>query len=167
MVREAGVEPARPEWTLEPESSESTNSTTRAYCGFSTARLSYHKNLRLSTIFYKKSKESMVSRKLHVILHCWTCICRKTCYNTFCASIRCDPLPVDNKHLCLGEEEMEIDLRTPTAEASRWNTLSPEEKIVQLYENQKNMLEMFLKRNAITRQQYDKGIRALETHMHA
>jgi hypothetical protein len=74
---------------------------------------------------------------------------------------------VDNKHLCLGEEEMEIDLRTPTAEASRWNTLSPEEKIVQLYENQKNMLEMFLKRNAITRQQYDKGIRALETHMHA
>ena len=69
--------------------------------------------------------------------------------------------------MCLGEEEMEIDLRTPTAEASHWNTLSPEEKIVQLYENQKNMLEMFLKRNAITRQQYDKGIRALETHMHA
>ena len=31
MVREAGVEPARPEWTLEPESSESANSTTRAY----------------------------------------------------------------------------------------------------------------------------------------
>ena len=30
LVREAGVEPARPEWTLEPESSESTNSTTRA-----------------------------------------------------------------------------------------------------------------------------------------
>ena len=31
MVREAGLEPARPEWTLEPESSESANSTTRAY----------------------------------------------------------------------------------------------------------------------------------------
>ena len=31
VVREAGVEPARPEWTLEPESSESANSTTRAY----------------------------------------------------------------------------------------------------------------------------------------
>ena len=31
LVREAGVEPARPEWTLEPESSESANSTTRAY----------------------------------------------------------------------------------------------------------------------------------------
>ena len=30
LVREAGLEPARPEWTLEPESSESTNSTTRA-----------------------------------------------------------------------------------------------------------------------------------------
>ena len=26
-----GLEPARPEWTLEPESSESANSTTRAY----------------------------------------------------------------------------------------------------------------------------------------
>ena len=31
LVREAGLEPARPQWTLEPESSESTNSTTRAY----------------------------------------------------------------------------------------------------------------------------------------
>ena len=30
VVREAGLEPARPEWTLEPESSESANSTTRA-----------------------------------------------------------------------------------------------------------------------------------------
>ena len=31
LVREAGREPARPQRTLEPESSESTNSTTRAY----------------------------------------------------------------------------------------------------------------------------------------
>ena len=31
MVREGGLEPPRPEWTLEPESSESANSTTRAY----------------------------------------------------------------------------------------------------------------------------------------
>ena len=31
MVGEAGLEPARPQWTLEPESSESTNSTTRPY----------------------------------------------------------------------------------------------------------------------------------------
>ena len=34
MVREAGLEPARPEWTLEPESSESANSTTRAFAVF-------------------------------------------------------------------------------------------------------------------------------------
>ena len=34
MVREAGLEPARPEWTLEPESSESANSTTRAFGSF-------------------------------------------------------------------------------------------------------------------------------------
>ena len=38
VVREAGVEPARPEWTLEPESSESANSTTRAYVGRSPER---------------------------------------------------------------------------------------------------------------------------------
>ena len=31
LVGEAGLEPARPEWTLEPESSESANSTTRAH----------------------------------------------------------------------------------------------------------------------------------------
>ncbi len=30
LVHEAGLEPARPKWTLEPESSESANSTTRA-----------------------------------------------------------------------------------------------------------------------------------------
>ena len=34
VVREAGLEPARPEWTLEPESSESANSTTRASAVF-------------------------------------------------------------------------------------------------------------------------------------
>ena len=34
LVREAGLEPARPEWTLEPESSESANSTTRAFESF-------------------------------------------------------------------------------------------------------------------------------------
>ena len=37
MVGEAGLEPARPEWTLEPESSESANSTTRAL--FAVSRL--------------------------------------------------------------------------------------------------------------------------------
>ena len=30
-MREGGLEPPRPYWTLEPESSESANSTTRAY----------------------------------------------------------------------------------------------------------------------------------------
>ncbi len=52
MVREAGVEPARPEWTLEPESSESTNSTTRAFRNLSTARVSYHRTAGLSIIFF-------------------------------------------------------------------------------------------------------------------
>ena len=53
MVREAGVEPARPEWTLEPESSESTNSTTRAFRNLSTARVSYHRTPALSTIIFE------------------------------------------------------------------------------------------------------------------
>ncbi len=38
MVREAGLEPARPEWTLEPESSESANSTTRALLAYISTR---------------------------------------------------------------------------------------------------------------------------------
>ena len=38
LVGEAGLEPARPQWTLEPESSESTNSTTRPYVGISPAQ---------------------------------------------------------------------------------------------------------------------------------
>ena len=56
MVREAGVEPARPEWTLEPESSESTNSTTRAFRNLSTARVSYHRTFALSTIIFSDIK---------------------------------------------------------------------------------------------------------------
>ena len=52
LVREAGVEPARPEWTLEPESSESANSTTRA-CQFSIAPIIYHILTRLSIFFLR------------------------------------------------------------------------------------------------------------------
>ena len=54
LVREAGLEPARPEWTLEPESSESANSTTRAYrfpdCWIIIARRNAVVNLYFSTL---------------------------------------------------------------------------------------------------------------------
>ncbi len=62
MVREAGLEPARPQWTLEPESSESANSTTRAYEAFGevhfrsclpTASVYYHTVWPLSTLIFK------------------------------------------------------------------------------------------------------------------
>ena len=53
MVREAGLEPARAYCTLEPESSESANSTTRAYPAPEHSRpvrdLSYHRDQGLSS----------------------------------------------------------------------------------------------------------------------
>ena len=39
-----------------------------------------------------------------------------------------------------------------------WMSLSPEEKKRQLFLKQKNMLDMFLERNAISQEQYDKSI---------
>ena len=48
-MREAGLEPARPKWTLEPESSESANSTTRALRRLSTAAISYHVEVKMSS----------------------------------------------------------------------------------------------------------------------
>ena len=55
LVREAGLEPARTYCTLEPESSESANSTTRAYYvptsewlyPLRTGKLKYNKNAEM------------------------------------------------------------------------------------------------------------------------
>ena len=56
-MREAGLEPARPEWTLEPESSESANSTTRA-----SLRLRYYTTAgnRLSRKIFSFSGDSEI-----------------------------------------------------------------------------------------------------------
>ena len=58
LVREAGLEPARPERALEPESSESANSTTRAsfvlLC-FTALVNNSIKVLKCQYSFYKKS----------------------------------------------------------------------------------------------------------------
>ena len=52
MVREAGLEPARPEWTLEPESSESANSTTRAYILlFDSLNMIAWRSIKVNTFF--------------------------------------------------------------------------------------------------------------------
>ena len=46
-----------------------------------------------------------------------------------------------------------------------WETLSYEEKNRFLYERQKHMLEEFLERNAISKQQYDKSLHDLTEKM--
>jgi len=43
-------------------------------------------------------------------------------------------------------------------EFEAWESLSPEEKKKQLYLRQKRMLEQFLERNAISKEQFDKCI---------
>ena len=40
---------------------------------------------------------------------------------------------------------------------SDWNNLSPEEKKIQLFLQQKETLDLFLARNAISQAQYDKS----------
>lgn len=39
-----------------------------------------------------------------------------------------------------------------------WEMLSPQEKKLQLFYNQKNTLDLFLERNAISQSQYDKSL---------
>ena len=41
--------------------------------------------------------------------------------------------------------------------ATNWSTLSPEEKKIQLFLQQKESLDLFLARNAISQAQYDKS----------
>ena len=41
--------------------------------------------------------------------------------------------------------------------ATNWSTLSPEEKKIQLFLQQKETLDLFLARNAISQAQYDKS----------
>jgi len=43
--------------------------------------------------------------------------------------------------------------------------MTPEEKKVQLYLNQKKTLDLFVERNAITREQYEKSLRDLTEKM--
>ena len=41
---------------------------------------------------------------------------------------------------------------------SEWERLTPEEKKIQLFLKQKNTLDLFLERNAISKAQYDKSL---------
>lgn len=46
-----------------------------------------------------------------------------------------------------------------------WERMTPAEKKIQLYINQKNILDLFLERNAISHEQYDKSLRYLTEMM--
>lgn len=48
---------------------------------------------------------------------------------------------------------MNIDMQ----EQTEWNAMSPEDRKVKLFLNQKEVLDKFLERGAITRAQYDKS----------
>ena len=50
-------------------------------------------------------------------------------------------------------------------EQEEWEKLSPEEKRVQLYLNQKQTLEAFLERGAISQAQFDKSLGDLTIKM--
>lgn len=49
--------------------------------------------------------------------------------------------------------------------AKTWEEMTPKEKKIQLYIKQKNMLDSFLARNAISRAQYDKSLGDLTEKM--
>lgn len=50
-------------------------------------------------------------------------------------------------------------------EQIEWSNLSPEEKNKQLFLKQKHTLDLFLERNAISREQYDKSLGDLREKM--
>lgn len=49
-------------------------------------------------------------------------------------------------------------METVSAEQINWSRLSPDEKKMQLFLNQKHTLDLFLERNAIDQRQYDKSL---------
>lgn len=52
-----------------------------------------------------------------------------------------------------------------TVDNKEWSAMSPEEKKYQLFLNQKNTLDLFLERKAISQAQYDKSLGDLREKM--
>lgn len=52
-----------------------------------------------------------------------------------------------------------------STEQAKWENLSPEEKKRELFLKQKNLLDTFLERNAISRVQYEKSLGDLQSKM--
>ena len=58
-------------------------------------------------------------------------------------------------------KEVELDLHEQLEQQRRWAAMSPEQKKKHLLQSQKEMLDKFLERNAISRKQYEDGINIL------
>ena len=58
-------------------------------------------------------------------------------------------------------KDVEAELRDQIARQHNWERMTPEEKRRQLFRQQRETLEAFLARNAITRAQYDRGLREM------
>ncbi len=58
-------------------------------------------------------------------------------------------------------KEIEFELREQLERQRQWAAMSPEQKKKHLLQKQKEMLGEFLERNAISRKQYDDGMRML------
>ena len=59
-------------------------------------------------------------------------------------------------------KDIEFELREQLESQRRWAAMSPEQKKKHLLQRQKEMLDNFLERNAISREQYDKSVGALQ-----
>lgn len=58
-------------------------------------------------------------------------------------------------------KDMEYELRDQIEQQHRWESMTPEEKRRQLYQRQKETLEAFRDRHAISQAQYERGMREM------
>ena len=58
-------------------------------------------------------------------------------------------------------KDIETELREQIKRQQQWAAMSPEQKKKHLLQRQKEMLDKFLERNAISREQYDKSVGVL------
>lgn len=58
-------------------------------------------------------------------------------------------------------KDIEHELRDQLEQQRRWAAMSPAEKKKHLLQNQKEMLDIFLERNAISRKQYEDSVNTL------
>ncbi|MBR6861296.1 MAG: hypothetical protein IKM73_08245 [Acidaminococcaceae bacterium] len=55
-------------------------------------------------------------------------------------------------------KEVEAELQEQISQQRRWEAMTPEQKKKQLFLNQKELLDKFLARHAISQAQYDKSL---------